>query len=230
MADLVGIDLRARQRQRGLEALERLQHALGRLAGRLEIGDGGTVGGRLLAALVAEQAAPRRLAAADRETATGLREFARLGRRTGNDRADAEKPGDDRHRLGARELFAQPVLVAAGDVARLVCDDADDLVRRLGLQQRAGVDEHATAGDEGVEARIVDQNDVDAGFREAGGLEDRARIVAHQRLDLGVAHDRHVLRKGRTAGDEGDSAGKRAHCKSADGAEKPEVWGGLLHV
>ena len=88
------------------------------------------------------------------------------------------------------------LLVAAGDMAGLVRDDADDLVGRLGLQQRAGVDEHAAAGDEGVEARIVDQNDVDAGFRQARGLEDRPRIVAHQRLDLGIAHDRHILRIG----------------------------------
>ncbi len=79
--------------------------------------------------------------------------------------------------------------MAAGDVAGLVRDHADDLVRRLGLQQRARVDEHAAAGDEGVEARIVDQDDVDARFRQAGGLEDRPRVVAHQRLDLGVAHD-----------------------------------------
>ena len=153
VADLVGIDLRARQRQRVLEAVERLQHAIGGLAGRLEIGDGGPVGRRLLAALVAEQAAARGFSAADREAPAGLREFARLGGRTGNHRADAEKPGDNGHGLGAGKLFAQPVLVTAGDVSRLMCDDADDLVRRLGLQQRAGVDEHAAAGDEGVEAR-----------------------------------------------------------------------------
>ena len=102
--------------------------------------------------------------------------------------------GDDRHGLSARELLAQTILVAAGDVAGLVRDHADDLVRRLGLQQRAGVDEHAAAGDEGVEARIVDQDDFDAGLRQARRLEDRPRIVAHQRLDLGIADDRHVLR------------------------------------
>ena len=93
--------------------------------------------------------------------------------------------------------------MAAGDVAGLMRDHADDLVGRLGLQQRARVDEHAAAGDEGVEARIVDENDVDARLRQSCGLEDRPGVVAHQRLDLGVAHDRHILRIG------GDGAGRR---------------------
>ena len=58
---LVGVDLRARKRQRALEALERLQHALWPIARCVEIGDRRAVGGDLFGALVAEQAAPRQL-------------------------------------------------------------------------------------------------------------------------------------------------------------------------
>lgn len=54
--------------------------------------------------------------------------------------------------------------MAAGNVARLVRDDADDLVWRVRLQQGTGVDEHAAASHESVEAGVVDQDDVDAGF------------------------------------------------------------------
>ena len=100
-------------------------------------------------------------------------------------------------------------------------DDADDLVGRLRLHQRAGVDEHAPAGNEGVEARIVDQHDVDAGFGQAGRLEDRPRVVAHQRLDLGVAHHRRALLRHR--GGQGGQCQGASHndrrCR-AGGSEK----------
>ena len=127
-----------------------------------EIGDRRAVGGHLLGALVAEDAALRHLAAAGRNAHAGAGKAAAVGGGAGDHGADAEQRGDDGHRLGALELVAQPLLVAAGDVAGLVRDDADDLVGRFGLHQRAGVDEQAAPGDEGVEARIVDQNDLDA--------------------------------------------------------------------
>ena len=56
---------------------------------------------------------------------------AAVGGGAGGDGADAEQRGDDRHRLGARQLVAQALLVAAGDVAGLVGEHADDLVRRF---------------------------------------------------------------------------------------------------
>ena len=125
--------------------------------------------------------------------------------------------------------------MAAGDVARLMSDHADDLVRRLGLEQGAGIDEHAPAGDEGVEGGIVDQNDLDAGAGQSGGFEDRARIVAHQRLDLGVADDRHAalrVRKrdlresdlrGHKAGKKGfaDAPGRQKHDDSLENVPIP---------
>ncbi len=90
--------------------------------------------------------------------------------------------------------------MAASQVARLVGDNADDLVRRLRLQQRAGVDEDAPPRDEGVEARVIDQDDFNAGFGQTGGLEDGPGVVAYQRLDLSVANDCDVLRMGRQTG------------------------------
>ncbi len=192
MADLIGVHAGARERQRVLEPLESNQHALGRLPRRLEIGDRRSVGGRFLGALIAKQAAAGEFAAAGGDAGARLGQAARACGGSRCDCADAEQRCDDRHGLGARELIAQTVLVAAGDVAGLMGDDADDLVGGVGLQQRAGVDEHAAAGDEGVEAWIVDEDDVDARFREPGSLEDRPRIVAHQGLDFRVAHDRHV--------------------------------------
>ena len=75
----------------------------------------------------------------------------------------------------------------ADDVAGLVGDHSDDLVRRLGVHQRADVEEHATAiGHEGVEGAVPDENDLDRAPLDAGGREDRIGVVAQQILDLGV--------------------------------------------
>ena len=64
--------------------------------------------------------------------------------------------------LGIGELLAQLRQMAAGDVAGLVREHADDLVRRLGFEQRAGIDEDVPAvHDEGVEGAVVDDDDLD---------------------------------------------------------------------
>ena len=64
--------------------------------------------------------------------------------------------------LRVRELLAQPRQMAAGDVAGLVRQHADDLVRRLRVDQRAGIDEDAAAvSDEGIEGAVVDDDDLD---------------------------------------------------------------------
>ena len=53
------------------------------------------------------------------------------------------------------------------------------------------VDEDAPAvGDKGVERAVVDDDDLDVLLCEAGGAQDRLRVVAQQLLDLGVADDR----------------------------------------
>ena len=79
----------------------------------------------------------------------------------------------------------------AGDMAGLMGENADHLIRRLGLGQKPGMDEDAlAAGDEGVDARIVDQIDVHRAGIETGRLEDRLGIEPHQAFDLGVADER----------------------------------------
>ena len=67
--------------------------------------------------------------------------------------AGTEEGGGDGHDLGALQSLAQALLVAAGQMADLVGEDADQLVRRLGHGNRAGVDEDPPTEDEGVEVR-----------------------------------------------------------------------------
>ena len=92
-------------------------------------------------------------------------------------------------RLG--DLLAQAGEMAAGDMAGFVGEHADDLVRRLGVHERADIDEDLLpVGHEGVEGAVVDEDDLGRLGVDAGGAEDRRRIVAQELLGLGVAHDR----------------------------------------
>ena len=192
MADLVGVDASAGQRQRGLEATEGGQHALCRLAGRVEVAQGGDVGGGLFGALVAEQAAARDLGATDREARPGPGHVAGIGCRAGDRRAETEQGGYHGHRLRPGELVTQPLLMTVGQMAGLMGNDADDLVGALRRHQRPGVDEHAPAGDEGIEGIVVDQDDVDAGLGKTGHVEDRPHVIADECLDLRIANNRHA--------------------------------------
>jgi len=81
--------------------------------------------------------------------------------------------------------------MSTGNVPALVCEHADDLIGRLRIHQRAGVDEDALAvHHEGVEGAVVDDDDADVLLEEPGCAQDRLRVVAQQLLDLGVAQDR----------------------------------------
>ena len=72
------------------------------------------------------------------------------------------------------EFGAQLAQVAAGDMAGLVGQHADDLVRRLRIHERAGIDEDALGIDhEGVEAAVVDDDDADVALAEAGDAQNR---------------------------------------------------------
>ena len=104
--------------------------------------------------------------------------------------ADAGQHADDGEDLRIRHLLPEPREVPAGDVARLMGEDADDLVRRLGVHERADIDEDLLAvRHEGVEGAVVDQDDLGRACIDAGGLEDRQGIVAQELLGLDVAHD-----------------------------------------
>ena len=64
--------------------------------------------------------------------------------------------------------------MAAGDMAGLMGDHADDLAGMFSLHQQAGVDEQPLpAGDKGIQARILDDMDTDVGRFQPRGLEQR---------------------------------------------------------
>ena len=95
-----------------------------------------------------------------------------------------------RRRFRLRHLAAKPGEMAAGDMAAFMRDDADDLVRRVGLHQRAGMHEHVVPiHHEGVEGAVVDDMDLDILRAEAGGAEDGLGVVADERFGLRVADD-----------------------------------------
>ncbi len=94
--------------------------------------------------------------------------------------------------------------MTAGDMTGLVSEDANDLVGRFRIRQCAGVNENPASVDKGVEAAIVDEDDVYARPGEARRFQDRLGIFRDQGFDLRIAHDGHSgLGKGR--GCRGDS-------------------------
>ena len=195
------------------EPLEQVDHAARRLVRGVEELDAGMVGLVLLRAHVSEQRAlDRRLRRHDRRSDDLA--AAGAGARAGHRRADAGQQGNDRGGLRPRKLLAQAHEMTAGKVAGLVRQHADHLVRRLGVEQRAGVDEDvAPVHDEGVEGAVVEHDHLDVLLGDAGGAQDRRRVVAQQVLDLGVADDRQAaalrVHRGRSRADAGDADGDR---------------------
>ena len=108
--------------------------------------------------------------------------------RTADYRRHAKQGADDRRRAGAVHLDAHARQMAAGDVARFMGQNADHFIGRLGLHQQAGVDEQAlTAGHEGVDARIIDQVDLDRAGIDTGRPENRLGVEPHQAFDFRIA-------------------------------------------
>jgi len=78
--------------------------------------------------------------------------------------------------------------VTAGNVAGLVREHPDQLVRGLGAHDQAGVDEFILpAGNEGIHLLVFDQIDVQCARLEPGHLPDRGHHCSDIGLDLGVA-------------------------------------------
>ncbi len=175
------------------EPLEGLVHALGGLAGGGQKLDAGLVGIFLLLADVGEQGAADDFSGCGQHCRAGVRQatVAAASLRTRGDRAGAEQHGDDHLRLGLRHLFAHLGEMPAGKMAGFMRHHADDLVRRLRLQDRAVVHEDAAAvGHERVEDALVDDHHLDVLFFHTGGAQDRPRIFAQQLFRLGVAEHR----------------------------------------
>ena len=198
------IGVGAARREQALigEALEGVVHALRRLAGGAEELHAGAVGVLLLLPLIGQQRAADDLARARQRGGPGIGQAA-VASATGADgeRAGTENRGDDHLGLGRRELLAQLGEVAAGEMAGLVGEHADQLVRIFRLHDRAVIDEDAAAvRDERVEGCVVDDDHLDVLLLKASGTQDRPRIFTEQHLGLGVAQDRRslaLLRRGR---------------------------------
>jgi hypothetical protein len=97
----------------------------------------------------------------------------------------------------------------AGNVAGLMGEHADELVRRFRLHDRADMEEHVLAvDDEGVEALVGDDVDIHVLAGDSGRAEDRLRVIGDQVLDLAVADEacrEHAGRLGeQQAGGEGE--------------------------
>ena len=133
----------------------------------------------------------------------GLAEVCAAAAAGGNQRAGAEEHGDDRLRRRGSDRVAHARQMSAGDVAGLVRQHANDLIRRLGLHQCAAVDEDAAAvGDERIERTIVDDDDLHVLLRKSRRPQDRLRVFSEQLLDFRVADDGRslLLRMGGSAG------------------------------
>ena len=196
----------------------------------------GLVGRRFLGAALAQQRAHQHVVAAHGQAAAGAGDIARrfaAGKRAADHQPDAQD--GEQQALGrvARDPAAQRSQVAADDMAGLVGDHTDHLVGRLGLHEGAGVDEHVVAvHHEGVEAFVPDDAHGDVLRAEAGGLEDRDRIVLEKVFDLRVADQRQVLRSGRRdGGDRGrDGVDRGQRCRApARGAARSRAWGGACY-
>ena len=192
------------------EPLEGVGHAFRRLPGGCQKAHARAVGLILLGAYIGEQRIlDRGLRSADRRGA-GLAHARVFAARGGDQRAHSQQQSNDRLGGGGGELLAQPHQMPASDMAGLVGEHADDLVRGLGLHQRAGIDEDAApVGDKGIEGAVVDDDDLDILLGQASGLQDRLHVFAQQLLDFGIANDRRALGTG--------SLGRRLALGGAEG-------------
>ena len=176
------------RRSRSSSRWKHAQQARRRLPGAFEQAHGGLVGALLLRAAVAQKRLLRHCLAAAQDGAPHLA-FAR------DDGAGRQHRRQDH--LGRSVLHRVPRAnqVAAGDVADLVREHADDLAGVLGGGQHAARQEKiGAAGDEGVDVGVVDDVQPDRVFAEARSLQQWRGIGPDGIFDLGVADQRHALR------------------------------------
>jgi hypothetical protein len=121
------------------KVLERFEHAAAGLPSGFEKFQAGLIRSGLLRTPFAQQRAKQHLLPAHHHAAARA---AHIARRVAGDRPtyhhpDAEHHEQQRFGLIAGNARTERRHVAAGDVPRLMCDNADDLVRRLCLEKRA---------------------------------------------------------------------------------------------
>ncbi len=88
-------------------------------------------------------------------------------------------------------------------MARFMREHAYDLIRALGLQDEAGIDEDVfTFGGQralrrkGVKGRVAVDVELHGRRIDAGGFQERLLIAVERPFDLGVADDADALRRG----------------------------------
>jgi hypothetical protein len=188
---------------------------------RFEIGDGRAIGRRFLAALVAQHGAARRLhAARDMIAGCQIAPIRSRGaiRGTGDGGTDAQHSCNDRHGLCAGKLFAQALLVAAGDMACLVRKHADDLVGRLGAINAPVLMKMRRPVTNALNDGVVDQHDLDAGTAEPRGLRGQA---AHIRAPA-LRFPRRAQARSRGAGQE-PAVAQAGSARGCNQAKRPRA-------
>ena len=132
------------------------------MARRVQKRHGGLVGGGFFGLAVCQEATHRRIGAAGHRTHAELARRRNAGETSADRRGQAQNLQRHGRRFHLRNLRAQSRQVTAGDMAGLVRDDADHLVRRVRYHERSGMHEHVVAiDDEGVEVLVVDEVDLD---------------------------------------------------------------------
>ena len=193
----IGVDALDAEQLAG-HCLEGLEHAAARLMGGVEEAHARLVGRGFLVLTIGEDAPHGRILPAIGDAHAGLPDPGRAAERAGSHGREPEQLEHQRCRLRPRQLRAEPREMASGDMAALMRDDADHLVRRLGLHQRAGMDEHIVpVDDEGIEAPVVDDVDLDRLRAETRSGENRLGIGADQSFGLGVADQPRGVGRGR---------------------------------
>ena len=126
----VGVDALHADQLR-VHEFQRFEQALRRLLGCVQKSDGGLVGGGLLGLAVGEDHAHRGIGAAEGCAHAELPEIARAGGGAGRHGGKPEELEHQGRGLRPRDMVPQPREMAAGHMAALVRDHADDLIGRL---------------------------------------------------------------------------------------------------
>jgi hypothetical protein len=179
------------------EPLEGVEHALARLPRRGQEPQTCLVRRGFLGAPVSQKRAHQQLVAADHDPGAGSGRALSAAGAAGNHHADAQELDEQALGLVAGDALAQLGQMPASDVAGLVRDDADHLIGRFRLLQRAGVNEHVAAVEhECVERLVPHDAHLDPARSKSGRPEYRPRIILEQVFDFRIAHQTEGLGRG----------------------------------
>ncbi len=167
-----------------LELLEELEASLAGDTGRGKIFGARKVGSRFLGPAKGHEAAHRRLLAGRQDSHAGLA----CARRH---RSGAQHKAQDRNNRCFVDPVVNPDRMPSGNVTQFVRDYALELIDVVGGGQKSAVDiDNLPLRDEGIDLRIVDQDDLDALGVQACGFDERIANLLEQQLGFAVAQQR----------------------------------------